>query len=106
MADLQFTWTDIEGLTDRLASVAPELSNSEWELLLAIFATAADKVESAPDKTSGTLPMAEVNDNVEKSSAELREQLRCAYVPGTPTPTPFSMKVTPPPPPNPALQPE
>ena len=106
MADLQFTRADIEALTDRLASVASTLSKSDLELLLAIFATAADKVESSPDKTSGTLPMAEVNDNVETSSDELRDQLLRAYVPGTPTPMTFGMKVTPPPPPGPALQPE
>lgn len=105
MADLQFSWEVVSELTERLSRVAHELSEEEWALLLAVFATAADRVESGPDKTSGTLPEAEISERPRKiedpsdeNSEELREQLLHAYTPGPPPTVPIVFKVTPTPP--------
>jgi hypothetical protein len=104
MADLQFSWKDVNELTRRLSSVAHELSEAEWALLLAIFATAADRVESGPDKAIGTLPAAEISDGPQQiesprrqNSADLRDQLLHAYIPGPPPSVPLAIKITPPP---------
>jgi hypothetical protein len=104
MADLQFSWKDVNELTRRLSSVAHELSEAEWALLLAIFAIAAGQVESAPDKASGTLPAAEISDSPQQAesprrqnSADLVNQLLHAYIPGPPPSIPWAIKITPPP---------
>jgi hypothetical protein len=104
MADLEFSWKEFKGLTDKVSQVAPELSASQWNLLLAIFAAAADRAESSPDKMSGTLPAAEVSDHPAKAedpggknSADLRDQLLHAYMPGPPPSLSWGIKITPPP---------
>jgi hypothetical protein len=104
MAELQFSWNDVSELTRRLSLIAHELSESEWALLLAIFATSADRVESGPVKGQGTLPAAEISDAPHEiasprseHSAQLRDQLLRAYVPGSPPSVSWSIKITPPP---------
>ena len=104
MADLKFTREEVDGLIDRLSSVATEFTKSEWSLLLAIFAAAADQVKSGPDKTWGTLPAPEIDGNIKKvedpgesTAEELREQLLRSYVPGGPSPHhPIVFRVAPP----------
>ncbi len=103
MGDLKFTRQEIDELTDRLGSFAADLTKSQWSLLLAIFAAAADQVQSGPDNKSGTLPAPEVSGDLEKvedpsqsTAEELREQLRHSYVPGgPPPPRPLVIRVTP-----------
>jgi hypothetical protein len=104
MADLEFSWKEFKELTDKLSMVASELPASQWALLLAIFATAADRAESGPDKTTGTLPAVEVSDHPAKiaaprgdSPADLRDQLLHAFIPGPPPSIPWGIKITPPP---------
>ena len=109
MAPFKFTWKEVDVLTDRLSSVATELTESEWSLLLAIFAAAVDQVKSGPDKKWGTLPAPEIDGDIEKvedpgesTAAELREQLLLSYLPDGPPPHhPIVFRVTPPPPPGP-----
>jgi len=87
----------IDRLADQLGRCAKDhFSESEWKLLLAIFAAAADRVE-----IWGRLPGAQVDDSQGKienprdaTVAELREQLLGAYVPGNP-PAPLRRRVTP-----------
>jgi hypothetical protein len=104
MANLEFSWKEFKELTDKLSTVAPELSKSQWALLLAIFATAADRAESGPGKMTGTLPAVEVSDHPTKieaprghSSVDLCDQLLHAYIPGSPPSIPWGIKITPPP---------
>jgi hypothetical protein len=104
MADLEFSWREFKELTDKVSTVAHELSKSQWSLLLAIFAAAADRAESGPDKTTGTLPAVEISDHPTKieaprdhSSADLLDQLLHAYMPGPPPSIPWDIKITPPP---------
>lgn len=104
MATFKFTWEELDVLTARLSSVATGLTKKEWGLLLAIFAAAADQVESGPDKKWGTLPAPEIDGDIEKvedpgesTAEELREQLLLSYVPGPPPPHhPIVFRVTPP----------
>ncbi len=104
MALFKFTWKEVDVLTDRLGSVATGLTEKEWSLLLAIFAAAADQVESGPDKTWGTLPAPEIDGDIEKvedpgesTAEELREQLLQSYVPGgPPRHRPIVFRVSPP----------
>ena len=104
MDNLQFTRNEIMRLADKLDSVAHEFTETEREVLLAIFATAAAQAGNGPDKTIGTLPAAEVGGSPAKGAAPigenpagLRDQLLNAYLPGPPPSISWSIKVTPPP---------
>jgi len=101
MTDLTFTRADIDGLTEKLGSFATQLNESEWDLLLAIFAVAVDYVESSPDKKSGRLPASQIRGDRKKvenpsqsTSAELRDQFRYAFSRGKPG-VPIIDRVTP-----------
>jgi hypothetical protein len=90
MADFSFTRADLDALTEKLGETATALTTQQWDLLLAIFAAAADHIKVDPaDATSGTLPGAEITGNGaiiespgESSADELRDQLLRAYTPG------------------------
>jgi hypothetical protein len=103
MAELHFSWRDISELTKRLSSVAHELTEVEWALLLAIFAAAAERVESGEGEANGTLPAARISDYPHRiesprhlDPAELRNQLLHAYIPGSPVSVYWAHKITPP----------
>jgi hypothetical protein len=101
--DVTFTRKDIDSLIQKLGEFATHLNKEEWDLLLAIFAVAADQAEVGTDLTKGTFPgigvkgKGEMIDDPEgKKARELREQLRRAYRPGKPpVPHPLPERVTP-----------
>lgn len=102
MNEFSYTRDDIDELTHRLAQCATELSKQQWDLMLAIFAAAADRVDIGTDTSRGTLPGAQVNvsegtiENPEEATVkQLREQLRKAHIPGKP-PTHNMCRITPP----------
>jgi hypothetical protein len=91
MAVVSFNKEQIDELTIKLGRFAKaQLDETEWELLLAIFAAAADKlVISQDDEYSVTLPGVQlegdgepVQNPKESEAAELREQIQLAYIPG------------------------
>jgi hypothetical protein len=90
MAEVAFNRVQIDELTLKLGRFAKaQLDETEWELLLAIFAAAADKLLPSQNKESGTLPGVEIEGNAEpvqnpkeSDAVELREQLLRAYIPG------------------------
>jgi len=74
--DLEFSRSVAEGLTQKLASVDPALSDPERKLLLTIFSAAGDCVHSpatGPDQPNQT-------------AADLKTQLFNAFVPGAGNP--------------------
>lgn len=102
MTDLTFNHEEIDRLTRRLGDLAVGLTPSEWALLLAIFAAAADKVVISPDEHSGTLPAAQISgdgetidDPARADARALRQQLLGAYTPGKTPPQGFGESVTP-----------
>jgi hypothetical protein len=102
MPEITFNRDDIDRLTRKLGRFATELTNSEWALLLAIFAAAAGAVTPPEPTTSGTLPGAQISGNGEtvenprETDADvLRQQLLNAYTPGKAPPQSFGDSVTP-----------
>jgi hypothetical protein len=88
MADVEFTRKDIEDLARKLSTLQPFLSDQERQLLLAIFATAADHAEST-GPGGASLPAASIRGQeadagaADQVTAEgLQQQLLSAYVPG------------------------
>jgi len=90
MTEVTFNKEQIDKLTIKLGRFAKaKLDPTEWELLLAIFAAAADKLELSPDDESVTLPGVQLDGDGEPTEnpsesdpEELREQLQLAYIPG------------------------
>jgi hypothetical protein len=101
MAYLEFNREEIESLIEKLSML--EFSEQERELLLAIFAAAADRAQQT-GPTEAKLPQASAG---QETLADLQQQLLNAYTPGnsfdsvTEPPIPFSIHHTPPPPPSP-----
>lgn len=102
--NFSFTGDDILELTDKLSQFAKDkLSKEQWALLLAIFAVAADHVETERGGERGKFSGVAIRDNAVQEIKgpeymrveDLREQLRGAYVPGEPV-TPIIYCVTPP----------
>lgn len=90
MAELEFTQDDIKALTRKLATLEPFFSDHERNLLLAIFAAAAERAESY-SAHGGILPQAESPGQAAGPGAGtgqpaslplLQQQLLCAYIPG------------------------
>lgn len=89
MADLGFNRQDIEGLIEKLATLWPTFRPQERALLLAIFASAADKAKPAGQHQPATLPaasnsaepLADGADD-EAAIANYQQQLLTAYTPG------------------------
>jgi hypothetical protein len=105
MADLIFTSEELYSLTEKLGSVATTLSEREWEILLTIFANGTDRIQGNPEQNEGTLPEAQLSQDVERitdpraaTAEELGNQLHHSYVPGPPRPGPMIFRITPPPP--------
>jgi hypothetical protein len=90
MTEVTFNKAQIDELTIKLGRCAKaQLDEKEWELLLAIFAAAADKLTLSQDGESVTLPGVQLEGNGEpiqnpreSDAQELREQLQLAYIPG------------------------
>jgi hypothetical protein len=95
MASVTFTREEIDRLTDKLGSLASKLTEPEWELLLAIFAAAADKVGASQDPKSATLPGIQSENPRESTARQLRDQLLRAYAPGRTPPDHEGDSVTP-----------
>jgi hypothetical protein len=102
--DILFTRSDVLTLTQKLGKFAAEnpLTKGEWGLLLAVFAAAANHAEIGKDRSEGKFSgvkakgdVPTVDDPAGKTPAELREQLRRAYIPGR-APVPPLDIVTPP----------
>lgn len=91
MTDLQFGPDDITGLTQKLSAVQG-LTETEYGLLLAIFAAAAARVEvTDPGTGQSTLPKPEIvgqapgpnlPDVTQVTPLQLQQQLLTAYIPG------------------------
>jgi hypothetical protein len=91
VADLQFGPDDITGLAQKLSQVQG-LTETEYGLLLAIFAAAAARVEvTDPATGASTLPKPEIvglapgptlPDVTQVTPADLQQQLLTAYIPG------------------------
>jgi hypothetical protein len=91
MADMEFTQQDIQNLTRKLATLDPYFSDRERDLLLAIFATAAERAKPYGSQHGGTLPQAVssvpppghgAGTGQQASLPRLQQQLLSAYVPG------------------------
>ena len=89
MADLEFNRQDIEGLTQKLATLWPTFSPQERALLLAIFASAADNANPPGRYQPATLPAASnsaepLADGADDAAAlaNYQQQLLTAYTPG------------------------
>lgn len=89
---LEFTQTEIEDLADKLSALA-SLTNPERELLVAIFAAAADRAkpvaptgpEGQPKQPAAVLPVPVVPNQAPGAvltQADLKQALLKAYVPG------------------------
>lgn len=91
MTDLQFGPDDITGLAEKLSAVTG-LTETEYGLLLAIFAVAAARVEvTDPGTGQSTLPKPQIvgqaagpnlPDVTQVTPALLKEQILNAYIPG------------------------
>lgn len=98
--DFSFTRADIETLTAELGEFATKLTKQQWGLLLAIFAAAANHVETGINSDQGKLPgvtvgrIKRVDDPGSADAGKLRDQLRRAYTPGRP-PASIVDRVTP-----------
>lgn len=89
MADLEFNRGDIEGLTQKVAGLWPNLSAQERALLLAIFASAADNASASGQNQPATLPAASNSARPLPAGADytatieyFQQQLLTAYTPG------------------------
>lgn len=89
MADLEFSRQDIENLTQKVASLWPTLSDTERDLLQAIFASAADNANPPGLNQPSTLPAASdsaqplpAGAGYEAVLASYQQQLLTAYIPG------------------------
>jgi hypothetical protein len=86
MDDLEFSRQDIENLTQKLSTL--ELTEQERELLLAIFAAAADRARPSgpgeatlPPASSARAGEAEAATDEQETLADLQQQLLDAYTP-------------------------
>lgn len=91
MADLEFTQQNIQDLTRKLATLDAYLSDTERDLLLAIFAAAAERAKPYGTQHGGTLPQATspgpppqqgAGTGQQANLQSLQQQLLCAYIPG------------------------
>ena len=83
MADLIFTSEELYSLTEKLGSVATTLSEREWEILLTIFANGTDRIQGNPEQNEGTLPEAQLSQDVERITdprAATAEELKSSLV--------------------------
>jgi hypothetical protein len=76
MTEVTFSRSDIEGLAQKLDALTSELSQQEQQLLVAIFAAAANQVTPAG-------PQDPVETAAEEILTGLREQILTSFVPGT-----------------------
>jgi hypothetical protein len=90
MPDMEFTQEDIDGLVQKVATLAPDLDESERVLLLAIFAMAAEHAKpSRPGRATlpqpaslGEFPQ-EIDESADQATlADLRQELLNAYITG------------------------
>ena len=91
VADLNFTLAEVTSLAQKLSMVQnleESLTGPEHDLLLAIFAAAADRAQVVNAETQeSTLPQAEVAQTVPEpipvvTPEILKDQLLQAYIPG------------------------
>lgn len=91
--DVPFNRRNIDALTLQLGKFATEFTPKERELLLAIFAAAADHVDISADGYMGTF--SGVQPSGGRTAADFCKELREAYMPGK-APAPIRAQVTPP----------
>ena len=105
MDDVQFSLEEITGLAQELSTLAT-LTPEQRQLLLAIFAAAADRATPATTPGKASLPAIGIKPLTSESGAstpvdpaDLKQQLLNAYVPGNDftdvTEPPKSGKITP-----------
>jgi hypothetical protein len=89
MADMEFSRQDLEDLVRKVSQLQPYLSERERQLLMAIFAAAAERAKPFGPKQAATLPEAEgarppAGDQTgeQPTPADLQRQLLAAYIPG------------------------
>ncbi len=89
MADLEFNKQDIVNLAQKLATLWDKFSPQERDLLLAIFANAAGKVNPPGPKQPATLPAASdsaqalaAGAGYQATLANYQQQLLTAYIAG------------------------
>jgi hypothetical protein len=89
MADLEFNRQDIESLAQKVSSLFPTLTETERDLLQAIFANAASNASPPSPNQPATLPAA--SDSApqlppgagdDAAIANYKQQLITAYTPG------------------------
>ena len=88
MADLEFSRDDIVSLTEKVSTLQPQFSAHELQLLMSIFALAAEHAVPAPGPETVMLPEAAAPGQQAGGSGaatveELQQQLLQAYIPGT-----------------------
>ena len=100
MPELEFTWQQIANFATRLSQLDPPPNALERELLLALFAIAAEKARISTGTKTATLPLAGIKGQApghrgglpvtaaaviagqQVSADELKQQLLGAYIPG------------------------
>jgi hypothetical protein len=89
MADMEFSRQDLEDLVRKVSQLQPYLSDTERQLLMAIFAAAAERAKAFGPKQAATLPEAESSGQpagdgtgAQPTPEDLQRQLLAAYIPG------------------------
>jgi len=97
--EIEFTWKQISSFATRLSELNPPPNALERELLLALFAIAAEKATISTGTGTATLPLAGIKGQApghrggfavtaavitgqQVSADQLKEQLLSAYIPG------------------------
>src|SRR6266581_4126820 len=89
MADLEFNRQDIENLIRKVSTLQPYFSAQELQLLMSIFALAAERAEPGDAPQVAMLPEAVVpgqqagGGGGPATVAQLQQQLLQAYIPGS-----------------------
>ncbi len=87
MADLEFSRDDIVSLIEKISTLQPDFSDQEFQLLLSIFALAAEHAWPAGEPQTAILPEAAApgqQPGVGPATVdELQQQLLQAYIPGS-----------------------
>ncbi len=82
MEFIEFTRGEIADLATKISEVAHELTEQERQLLLAVFAAAADRAQAVDvTRNLAELPAARFNPP-EVTGEDLKQQLLGAYTPG------------------------
>jgi hypothetical protein len=87
MAELEFSRDDIVSLIEKISTLQPDFSDQELQLLMSIFALAAEHVMPAGELQTAMLPEAVAPGQQAGGGPatvdELQQQLLQAYIPGS-----------------------